>query len=62
MTQSEQQGSSSALTRLLAMIANDNHSLALTRLSDNLQFTSRFSRPLANCLLSAGAAHLTLVV
>ncbi len=36
--------------------------LMLTRSSDNLQFTSRFSRTLANCLLSAAVAHLTLVV
>ena len=66
MTQFEQQGSSFALTRLLAMTADDNAHFViphtLTRSFDNHRFKSRLSRPSANCLLSAGAAHLTLAV
>ena len=66
MTQPEQQGSSLALTRLLAMTANDNaHSatpFTLTRSFDNLPFKPRLSSPSANCLLSARVAHLILVV
>ncbi len=66
MIQLEQQGSSSVLTRLLAMTANDNAYFVtphtLTRLCDNLPFKSRLSSPSANCLLSTGVAHLTLAV
>ncbi len=66
MSQLEQQGSSLALTRFLAMTANDNaHSITpftLTRSFDNLRFTPRLSSPSANCLLSAGVVHLTLAV
>ncbi len=36
--------------------------VTLTRSFDNLRFTSRFSRPSANCLVSAGVAPITLVV
>ncbi len=46
-----------------SFIGNDTFTPSpLPCLSDNLQFPSRFSRPSSNCLLSAGAAHLTLVV
>ncbi len=66
MTQLEQQGSSSALTCLLAMTANSNaHSITpymLTRSFDKLRFGSRLSSPSANCILSARSAYLTLAV
>ncbi len=68
MTQLEQQGSSLALTRLLvitAIIYNNVHSstsYTLTRSFDNSQFRSRLNSPTASCLLSAGAAHPTLMV
>ena len=66
LTQFEQQGSSLAMTHLLAITANHKaHSVnphTLTRSFDNPQFKSRLSSPSANCLLSAREAHLPVVV